>query len=747
MNDWDIKETLILVISIQLGLLGSIGLDFIGFNIPILRQLLGFIYLSFIPGVLLLRILKLHKLGDIETSMYAIGLSLSTLMFAGFSVNLIYPLLGFERPISLVPLIVTISAIMLILCILSYMVDKDFSNPSTVKVSEILSPSLLFLCLIPFLSIFGTYLVNFHHTNIILMLMIVVIAMIVLLISFDKFIPSKLYPFAIWIMTISLIWHNTLISPYLNIFDVTREYYFTKLVIDNNYWNFTLDNNYNAVLCNVILGPIYHYICNIDLTWILKIIYQFFFSFVPVGLYRIFEKRTDNKMAFVSCFLFLSIQPVYTVISSTTKQSTSEFFFALILMLLFNTVSMKKMKESFLLIVFSVSMVISHYGTSYLVLASFIFVFTLLQLQQNKMIMKKWEKINLNINKNSFYAKNSIAGKPISFNFLILFLVVTLTWYIFISSSSAFYSIVSLFNHIKNTIFTDFLDPDSSRGLYLLLRDRPSVLATIYKYFHIGIQFLISLGLLMSLFNYRRGKFESKYLFFSLYFFMLNLAAIAVSYLAVMNPSRLYHLSLFFLAPFSVFGAVIIYKLAISKILKMPWTYEHKKKSLRIFSIILIFYFLFNVGFIFEIANESFTSISISQDNFKNLGSDDDISTFYYNYMPEQDIFSAEWLSNRILDKDEAIVYATLGHGQGKASLISYGMIPPNRLRMLNDNTKTMEEGAYIYLHYVNVIENIGFDQDIKLGRPINVKMDNIFANIKNKNKIYDNNGSEILLN
>ena len=51
MNDWDIKEILIVVVSIQLGLLGSIGLGFVGFDIPILRQILGFIYLIFIPGM------------------------------------------------------------------------------------------------------------------------------------------------------------------------------------------------------------------------------------------------------------------------------------------------------------------------------------------------------------------------------------------------------------------------------------------------------------------------------------------------------------------------------------------------------------------------------------------------------------------------------------------------------------------------------------------------------------------------
>jgi len=48
--------------SSDLAMWGVIGLDVVGLQIPILRQLIGFIYLTFIPGIIILRILKLHKL-------------------------------------------------------------------------------------------------------------------------------------------------------------------------------------------------------------------------------------------------------------------------------------------------------------------------------------------------------------------------------------------------------------------------------------------------------------------------------------------------------------------------------------------------------------------------------------------------------------------------------------------------------------------------------------------------------------
>ena len=90
-NDWEIKKFLEVTIAIQLAMWSVIGLNVIGSHISIIRPLIGFIYLTFIPGIIILRILKLHKLGNIETLLYTVGLSIATLMFTGLFMNTVYP--------------------------------------------------------------------------------------------------------------------------------------------------------------------------------------------------------------------------------------------------------------------------------------------------------------------------------------------------------------------------------------------------------------------------------------------------------------------------------------------------------------------------------------------------------------------------------------------------------------------------------------------------------------------------------
>jgi uncharacterized membrane protein len=363
MNDWEIKKFLKVVLAIQFAMWGVIGLDAIGLQIPIIRQLIGFIYLTFVPGIIILRILKLHKLGNIETLLYTVGLSIATLMFTGLFMNTVYPLFGISGPISLTPLIITISAVVVLLCVLGYVRDKDFSDPSIINVGDILFPPALFLCLIPFLAVLGTYLVNFHHNNLLLMFLIVIIALIVVLIGFDKFIPKNLYPLAVFVIAISLLYHASLISMYLWGWDVHLEYYLSNLVMGNSYWDSTIPITVNAMLSIVMVAPIYSLILNIDITWVFKIIYPLLFSLVPLGLYRVYQKQTDDKIAFLSCFFFTAFFSFWLI--SSRRQWIAEFFLVLLILPMIDK-GMDKMKRSLLFIVFGVSLVVSHYGTSYI---------------------------------------------------------------------------------------------------------------------------------------------------------------------------------------------------------------------------------------------------------------------------------------------------------------------------------------------------------------------------------------------
>jgi uncharacterized membrane protein len=98
LNDWEINHTLRSVILIQAAVLVISCFAYLGFYVPIIQVPISFMYLTFIPGLLILRILKLHGLGNVRTLLYSMGLSLSFLMAVGFVTNAVFPIIGVATP-------------------------------------------------------------------------------------------------------------------------------------------------------------------------------------------------------------------------------------------------------------------------------------------------------------------------------------------------------------------------------------------------------------------------------------------------------------------------------------------------------------------------------------------------------------------------------------------------------------------------------------------------------------------------
>jgi uncharacterized membrane protein len=620
--------------------------------------------------------------------------------------------------------------------------DKNFSDPAHIDIKDVLSPPALFLCSIPFLSIFGTYLVNFYHTNILLMFLIIVLALIAVLIGFDKFIPKNLYPLAVFVIAISLLFHRSLISMYIIGWDIHTEYYLSNLVMGNSYWDSTIHFTVNAMLSIVMLAPIYSIISDMSLTWVFKIIYPLLFSLVPLGLYRVFQKQTDDKIAFLACFFFMSIFRFY---SPMPRQNIAEFYLVLLILLMINK-SMAKIKRSLLFIVFGISLVVSHYGLSYIYMFCLISAWLILVLAEKPAMQRLRDNI---YTKFSRYKREKLSGNPNSFKkenrtisstFVLFFIIFTLTWYMYVSSSSAFNTIANIGDHIASSIVTDFLNPAAVQGLKLMTAQlAPGLLNEVNRVINYLNQIFIILGCITLLLIYRAVKFEREYAAFSMVNLAILFAAVSVPFFASsLNMARLYHITLIFLAPFCVIGGITAFRM-LSRVLKVSWTDKKVRNSLKVLSVYFVIFMLYQSGFVYQVTEGYSGSISIGQEEIKKYGDAKGKAGFYSIYHPEQDVFSAKWLSKR--RNHEKKVYA-IYNGARVHPLESYGMIPTSETPVLTNTTKKIKEGSYVYLHYLNVVEGIGTDWR---ERSI-YNMTEIYPLIENKNKIYSNGGSEICL-
>jgi len=679
------------------------------FDVPVARQVVGFLYFTFIPGLLIIKLLKLDELNGVETVLLSVGLSVAFLMLAGLFINEFCFLFGFSAPLSLMPLIIILNSLILVGGVLIYLrsedvklLGDDFPWPSPL--------ALLFVCL-PILSVVGAMWVNAYENNSILLFMIIAIALLFVTGVFSKkLLPPKLYPFAVLMIAIAILYHSSLISNYIVPFgsDVPGEYFIFKTIENNAHWSSTPPSFWdiglgrlNAMLSVTILPTVYSTLLQIDPTWMFKTLFPLIFAFVPLGLYQIWQTYVSKKYGFISAFLFMAQLPFYTEMLGLNRQMIAELFFVLLLLVTLNK-KMKPVNKTICFMIFSFALVVSHYALAEIFL--FFISFTLVSL----IALKR-------------------PSRNITVSMVVFFFVTMFTWYIYTSGSATFDSFLEFGDYVYRQL-GDFFNP-ASRGQTVMtglgMTESPSIWNTISRMFAYLTQAFIVFGFVSLVTKRTRIRIEKEGLILSLIAMALLAMLILVPGLAnTLNMTRFYHILLFFLAPFCAMGAGFIFKLLSKR--------EKEFAVSALLLIVLVPYFLFQTGFVYEVTGSDSWSIPLSgyrMNAFRLYG--------HYGYTDAQSVYGAQWLSRNV-DVEHTQVYAD--RLSRIAVLTIYGMIYGGYVSTLS-NITIVEANGVVYLNTFNVVYGTivygGLSQNTS-------ELSSLFNNL---NMVYNNGGSEVYKN
>ncbi|MFX1535500.1 MAG: DUF2206 domain-containing protein [Promethearchaeota archaeon] len=679
------------------------------FDIPIARQFVGFIYFTFVPGFVIVKLLKLEKLDGVETFLFSVGLSIAFLMFLGLVVNDLGFLLGFSQPLSLNPLLITLGVATLILGIVAYARSSD-SKPQSGEPSGFSPISLLFVFL-PILSIVGAMWVNVYRDNLILLFTITAIAIAFIISAISKkLVPPKLYPFVIFMIALSLLYQSSLISNNIVSFgsDVHIEDFAFQTTANNARWSLppalagsNTFSRVNAMLSVTILPTIYTSILNIDSALMFKLVYPFIFAFVPVALYQLWQMYIGKRYAFIAAFLFMAQATFYTEMFGLNRQIVAELFFVLLLLVVL-TKKISPSNRITLFLILSFALVASHYAIAEIFLFFIVFAFITL------IILKR-------------------PSRSITVGMIAIFSVIMFTWYIYTSNASVFASFVEFADYVNRQMGDLFnlgaRDPAILRGLGLEVA--PTIWNWISRAFAYLIQLLIVVGVLGILTKRTKVRFGSEYFIFGLAAMGLLGALIVVPGLAdTLNMTRFYHVLLFFLAPFCVLGVATLLK-----------SVSHREKELIVAVvsiIILVPYFLFQTGFVYEFTGTDSYSLPLSLHRTSALR-----LYGHHGYLSDQDIISAKWISTNVNYRKVAI-YADMSSRVN--ILISHAMLFSGYSNLISNVTQSSDIGM-IYLNKLNTVEGI------VIGANSLWNTDEFSPTLNDMSKVYSNGGSDIYIN
>ncbi len=589
----------------------------VGLNIFLVRQVFSFVFLTFIPGFLILKLLKIN-LSFLKTILLSLGLSLAFLMFFGLLLNTLLSVMGVLDPLSTFNIVVSVSLVTLLLSALLYKREK----PKDFSISIKLPRFAILLLAIPFLTILGSELANVNKNTILLMLLTVLSMIIVFCVFFKRLLPLKIYPLALFSIAFFLLIGTSLVSNYLLGADVQIETYFATLTYTNSFWDWTIPHAYNGMLSVTVLPVIFSKFMNISIVWVFKLAYPLIYSLVPIGLFLAYRKQTNPIVAFLAVFFFISIDTFFLQMLGLARQMIAEVFLVL-LVLLFVEEKLEISKKRWLFIVFSVGLIVSHYSIAYL------FTFLIL----------------LSLLLSRFFNRADHKSKPVIVPVTVLGYIAAIFGWNLLVVPAAFNSLWVWVMYVSNEVFELAQTP----GIEGLMPAYLSPLHNVSRYVFLLLQGLIVLGFIGLLFR-RNTKFNAEYS-------VMCMGGMAVLLMSMLIPSfassglnitRFYHLSLFFLAPLCITGFIYIVGLAI-KIrvrifpLRMNINRTLRKKfkmaCLILMAILLVSLFAFQVGFVYEVADDVPTSISLSMDR-------PDSWTLYLNqlYINPEEVYASKWL-------------------------------------------------------------------------------------------------------
>ena len=571
----------LVILGIILAQGGLVGLSYLGIDLLPLRWVVGFIFITFVPGYLILRILGLQRLGFIEKLLYTVGLSVAFAMFLGWTLNWFLPLIGIAQPISVLPLLVAFSVSMLIMWGIAYPREEPeirLKLPTLIKLTALLKPQALCLLGLPILTIIGTRIVFANGNNLALLVMLSLVVVVAMLIATGRLIPPQLYPLAVLTISISLLFHLSLISNDLFGGDVGREFLYQDIVIKQGYWDTTLKSNLNAMMSITILCPVYSIMLKLSSIWVFKVVYMLLFSLVPLALYQAYQKLVSSRVAFLAVFFFMSF-PVFFTLAPDVRQPSAEVFLALTL-LLFIEKEIPSARKTILLIIFGFAIIVSHYGLTY------IYIFYL------------GATIPL------LFLKKS-AFRPV---YALVFVGFALLWFTIAGGGSPFQSLLNVINKVQialGTVSYDIMarNPHILQAFGLAPMRGAEITWEIARGFQYAIQLFIVVGAIGMIAKWHKLKSNPTMVVMCLASLVLLGICVVVPVVGkVIRMMRVFHITLFFLAPICVLGGLVIGE----KLFRL------RRWAMPALTIILVPYFLFTTGFIFEVTNTTACSMPLS---------------------------------------------------------------------------------------------------------------------------------------
>lgn len=349
-------------------------LTFSPHRLPFLGSALGFWFLFAHPVYLTYTTPVWRATSVPERLGYSITATLLMLMAGGLALNTVLPLVGVDRPLDPVPVLILGDTITVLLVSYRHHRGIRVSWWPTLRSAGRRETRLIVagaVCLV--LAVLGANrLNNGAGDQLTLASFAGVVLIIVFLLLWQRMVREGVIAVVLYLVAATLLLATSLRGWYVTGHDIQQEFLVFQITDSHGRWNIGYFHDaYNACLSLTILPTELAQVLHVDPPYVYKVFYQAIFSVCPVLVYGIARRYWSKPIAILAVVYFIGFPTFFTDMPFLNRQEIAFLFVCVAILAITNMEwSLRRRRATFLFA--ALGMELSHYSTTYVFLGALV---------------------------------------------------------------------------------------------------------------------------------------------------------------------------------------------------------------------------------------------------------------------------------------------------------------------------------------------------------------------------------------
>ncbi|HEU5186971.1 MAG TPA: DUF2206 domain-containing protein [Candidatus Saccharimonadales bacterium] len=422
-------------------------------------KILVFICIAFLPGVAMLRLLRISLRTFYADLVYSFGLSILVLMLSGLLANQLLPLFGWNQPLNVWGVLGAWNVVAIGLIAAAIHTNRRPLQINRWSPKSWTKPTWAvfgFSLLLPCLAAFGAFRLNNGGDALFAEITLWCLAATIgYCIIVRRRLPDGLLAWLIFVIGLTVLLMTSLRGWDMVGHDIEREFRVYTLTHLNSLWDISLNRDpYNACLSITILPQMLGQLLHVSGLIVFKVILQVIFAVCPVILFILLRQYTTKLGALIGVLLFICYPTFINDSAMLTRQGVAYLFFALSLLIISNHA--QKLRYKLLFLLCAMGAILSHYSTAYMFVALFILAMVF------KFGVMWW------LRRKQPKPRPKVKGTVLSPLFAALLFLMTFIWYaqITATSSGLIVTLQKSVSHLPQLFSDDNKSTDTATALF-----------------------------------------------------------------------------------------------------------------------------------------------------------------------------------------------------------------------------------------------------------------------------------------